>query len=422
MIRSTHIKNRCLGVLLLSVASTTGCRGEPTAAAAASATATPSSPKLVEHLVTVDPSMLEQGRIVLSVTEQRPVTDELLVTGQVIAPPHGKAEIGALLTSRIRGIAVEEGQIVKKGQVLATLVAPDAARISGELASARARRAHAEVVLAQEKQLAEQSATSERAVTEATSDAASARADEQAASVMLGTYDVSGAQLTLRSPLAGVVAASNALLGAQVDPDTILFRVIDPAQLVVRADVPESMANRVRLGSAAEVRLPTQGTTCPADIVSSTRSVDPIKRTVSFRIKPRAGCPAMLEGGFADVQIPLNVTAQEPINPTGALPGPNPSANPPSKPSSAASAAPSQLPSTGPRMVALPRSAVVELDGVPITFVATEQVGQFRMVALTVARHSETTTWVERGLIGGERVASRGALLLKGELMKSRLE
>jgi cobalt-zinc-cadmium efflux system membrane fusion protein len=412
MIRSSYSHSIYFGALMAYVASVSGCHNESTGIAIASAAPSASSAKQAERLVSIDRSMLEQGRVTLTVAVRRPVTDELLVTGQVIAPPHGKAEIGALLTSRIRGINVEEGQHVKKGQVLATLVAPDAARISGDLAAARARRAHAEVVLAQEKRLAEQSATSERAVTEATSDAATARADEQAASVMLGTYDVSGAQLTLRTPLAGVVASSHALLGAQVDPDTILFRVIDPAQLVVRADVPESMANRIRLGSSAEVRLPSQGTTCPAVIVSSTHSVDPIKRTVSFRIKPQPGCPSMLEGGFADVQIPLDVTTATPPAPAialGSTARPAPVASTPGK-------------TTVPELVALPRSAVVELDSVPITFVATDQEGKFRVVALTVARHTETTTWVEQGLVGGERVASRGALLLKGELMKSRLE
>lgn len=398
---------------LIAASSSPACRGETAAiAATSSASASPRSP-ITERLLSVDPSLLENGRIAISTAEKRPVVDELLVTGQVIAPPHGKAEIGALLTSRIRGISVEEGQVVKKGQVLATLVAPDAARISGELASARARRARAEVVLAQERRLAEQSATSERAVSEATSEAATARADEQAATVMLGTYDVNGAQLTLRSPLAGVVAASNALLGAQVDPDTILFRVIDPAQLVVRADVPESMADRIRFGAAVEVRLPSRTATCPAIIVSSTRSVDPIKRTVSFRIRPSDDCPAMLEGGFADVRIPLDVDYSNSAPARGAA------ANRATSPSASAS---SLNPSAVPQLVALPRSAVIELDGVPVAFVATEQTGQFRIAPLTVVRHGETTTWTEQGLVGGERVASRGALLLKGEWMKSRLE
>ncbi len=400
-----------LGLVSL-LATTTACRSDPSRAAPAPSANAQVDP-LGERVVSVDRGMLEQGRIALATTEKRPLSDELLVTGQVVAPPRGKAEIGALLTARIRGIFVEEGQVVKKGEILATLVAPDAARISGELAAARARRHRAELVLEQERRLSEQSATSERALSDATSEAASARASEQAASVMLGTYDVHGAQLTLRSPLAGVVAASNALLGAQVDPDTILFRVIDPAQLVVRADVPESMANRVRAGATSEVRLPSQGVACPATVVSGTRSVDPIKRTVSFRIKPVAGCPAMLEGGFADVRIPLDrigigVVAQASPSSPGGTPGP--------------ASAPGLDAGVSDHLVSLPRSAVVEIDSVPVAFVATDTQGRFRIAPLTVARHTETTTWVEQGLVGGERVAYQGALLLKGEWLKSRLE
>jgi membrane fusion protein, heavy metal efflux system len=412
MTSTTHIVDFRFCVLVAFAIGAAGCHGESTATAAPSSTAASSAPAPIERLVSVDRSMLEQGRVILTVAEKRQLSDELLVTGQVIAPPHGKAEIGALLTSRIRGISVEEGQSVKKGQILATLVAPDAARITGELAAARARRARAEVVLTQEQKLAEQNATSERSVSEATSEAATARADEQTASVMLGTYDVRGAELTLRSPLAGVVAASNALLGAQVDPDTILFRVIDPAQLVVRADVPESMANRIRLGSTAHVRLSAHGTQCSAVIVSSTRSVDPIKRTVSFRIKPTETCPNMLEGGFADVLITLDVSATTETNQRTST----------STTNAVPAASTAQNPAAAPMPVALPRSAVIELDGVPVAFAATEIEGRFRVVPLTILRHSETTTWVERGLVGGERVASRGALLLKGEWMKSRLE
>lgn len=416
MIQPVTISAATALLLGLTLGALLGCHNESPAAASAATSASASTtvaPAPSARELTVDRSVLESGRIRLSTTEQRPFADELLVTGQVIAPPKGKAEIGALLTARIRGIFVEEGQSVKKGDVLATLVAPDAARISGELAAARARRSRAEVVLAQEKRLAEQSATSERALSDATSEAASARADEQAASVMLGTYNVSGAQLTLRSPLAGVVAASNALLGAQVDPDTILFRVVDPTQLVVRADVPESMANRVRAGASSEVRLPTQDVVCPATIVSSTRSVDPIKRTVSFRIKPTASCPTMLEGGFADVRIPL-----EPGQGVAAeRAAPNPALGAAGSPNAQHSET-----KPGVLLVTLPRSAVVEIDGVPIAFVALEPAGRFKLVPLTIARHTETTTWVERGLAGGERVATQGALLLKGEWLKSRLE
>jgi len=353
------------------------------------------------RIVKLAPELLTQGRVVLSKAEKRGLSDELVVTGQVIAPPHGKAEIGALLNARIRKIMVEEGAVVKKGQVLATLVAPDAARISGDLAAARARRARAETVLAQEQRLAEQKATSERAVSDAQSDAASARADEHAATVMLSSYNVSGAELTLRAPLDGIVAASNALLGAQVDPDTILFRIVDPKQLAVRADVPESMAERIPIGTLTRFQLPAKGSQCEAEVVATTRSVDPIKRTVGFRLRPTGVCEGLLEGGFADVTIPLKTQEL-----TGTASGTSPASNPPSDAG----------------LVTIPRSAIVELDGVPTTFVALPEPGQFRMTPLTVRRHTETQSLVELGLSGNELVVSKGALLLKGEWMKSRLQ
>jgi RND family efflux transporter MFP subunit len=414
------------GFVLLGPPS--GCQTKGSVAATESAKPEPVSAH--SRVITLNPSLLAEGRIALSLAEKRDLTDELVVTGQVIAPPHGKAEIGALLNARIRKIFVEEGAVVKKGQVLATLVAPDAARITGDLAAARARRTRAETVLAQEQRLKEQHATSERAVTDAQSDAASARADEQAASVMLSSYNVSGAELTLRSPLDGVVAASNALLGVQVDPDTILFRIIDPTQLAVRADVPESMAARIRLGAIAEFQLPASRSRCKADVVASTRSVDSIKRTVAFRLRPTSACEGLLEGGFADVIIPLSTMhdiashradmatdgqqAQAKVvaeGPRGTNPAPDIQRD-----------AGAQTARSNEILVVIPRSAIVEVDSVPSAFVALPEPGKFRLTPLTVRRHGDTQSLVEQGLTGGEQVVSKGALLLKGEWMKSRLE
>jgi cobalt-zinc-cadmium efflux system membrane fusion protein len=384
------------------------CQNVPQAEATERTTSTKTEE--APRILTLTPGLIAQGRVSVTQAEKRDLIDNLVVTGQVIAPPHGKAEIGALLNARIRKIYVEEGAIVKKGQLLATLVAPDAARISGELAGARARRARAETVLAQEQRLAEQKATSERAVSDAKSDAAAARADEQAATVMLSSYNVKGSELTLRAPLDGVVAQSNALLGAQVDPDTTLFRIVDTTQLAVRADVPESMAVRIPIGTITEFRLPTRSDPCKAEVVATTRSVDLIKRTVGFRLRPVAECVGLLEGGFADVTIPLKpaVESATPNSPTNALA---------SNHVAPATAAPSDV-----QLVTIPRSAVVELDGVPTTFVALPEEGKYQLTPLTVRRHSETHTLVEQGLTGNERVVSKGALLLKGEWMKQRLE
>ena len=81
------------------------------------------------RVLKVDPQLLASGRIVLGQAEEKVPDEEVMISGQVVAPPRGKAEIGALMTSRIRSVAVQEGDGVRSGAVLATLDAPDAARI-----------------------------------------------------------------------------------------------------------------------------------------------------------------------------------------------------------------------------------------------------------------------------------------------------
>ena len=345
------------------------------------------------RVLTVDPQLVTKGRIVIAAAEEKNPNDEVMISGQVVAPPRGKAEIGALLTARVRSVLVQEGDTVRAGAVLATLDAPDAARIFGDLAAARARRARAEIVLSQEQALEEQRATSARAVSEARSDAESARADEITATMLLQTYNVRGTTVTLKSPITGVVATSHAQIGAQVDAGTILFKIVDPTKLNIRADVPESLADAIHLGVTGQLRFPTTGRVCASEVVASTRSVDPIKRTVSFRLQPKDPCQGLLEGGFVDVQLPL-ASASSIVGDAGAAQ----------------------------RYVVVPRSAVVEIDGVPVAFQPTEIPGKFKLTTLTIVRHGDTTSIIEKGLLKGDLVVVSGALLLKGEWLRSRLE
>ena len=366
-----------------------GCdKGAPNASASEAGKPLPGKQ---ERELAVDPQLLASGRIVVEPADERSPDDDVTLSGQVVAPPGGKAEIGALMTARVRRVFVQEGDRVASGTVLATLDAPEAARIFGDLAAARARRARAEMVLTQEQTLAEQRATSARAVSDARSDAESARADEIAATMLLTTYNVSGTTLTLRSPLAGVVAASHAQIGAQVGAGTLLFKIVDSDKLAIRADVPESLAGAIQLGATGQLRFATSGRSCNAKVVASTRSVDSIKRTVSYRMQPGDGCPGLLEGGFVDVRLPLQTV------PLRDAEAPR-------------------------RYVTVPRSAVVEIDGVPVAFQATDTANHFKLRTLVVARHGDSSSYIEKGLQKGDRVVVTGTLLLKGEWLRSRLE
>ncbi|MGC8491246.1 MAG: HlyD family secretion protein [Syntrophobacteraceae bacterium] len=82
---------------------------------------------------------------------------------------------------------------------------------------------------------------------------AAARAQTQKANVVLGYTEV-------RAPIEGIVDVRVSLQGEVVSPGQTIVTLIDPNDLWVRADVPESYIDRIRLGQKLTVRLPSGAT------------------------------------------------------------------------------------------------------------------------------------------------------------------
>lgn len=364
-------------------------QGESTAKDTPSSPAAAAAPGGGPHLITL-PAHSGEDQLHSAVVTHQPITEEVLLTGQVVALPGAVAEISAPLSARVRTIVVSEGRTVTAGETLATLDAPEAARVLGMVSQARARRERAETILRQEQRLTEDRATSERALVEAQSEVSTAAADELSARLLLSTYKVQGSRVELTSPLAGTVVKANAVLGGQVGPENLLFRVVNLDRLVVRAEVPEAGVAALRLGDPASVVTLGGTQVCAGHIDSIPRSVDPVRRVVGCRIVLDPGCAALMEGAFVDVVLKRAAFATAEGAPESAL--------------------------------AVPRSAMVELDGKPAVFVATSNPNQFEIRPIIVARTTATTTFVRSGLSDGERVIDRGVILLKGEWMRRSLE
>jgi cobalt-zinc-cadmium efflux system membrane fusion protein len=338
------------------------------------------------RLLSVTPELLASGRVRAVAVARRSVAGVVVATGQIEAPPDGAAAVTSPITARVREIAVRRGDVVKKGDRLATLDAGEIARVRSDLARARARRSHAEKVLAQEEKLLADRATSERSVSDARSAVDTSKADEQAASSLLSTFGAAGgSRLLLRSPISGTVVKVDGVVGAPVEATSALFRVVDTGRLLVRADVPENDAGGVEDGAMATITMPGKSEACSGKVEGRTPSVDPDTRTVPFRVRLGDGCGTLLEGGFVDVAV--------------------------------------ERPSAGAKkLVAVPRDAVVTIDDVPLVFVQRSAPHEFEPRTVRVAEYGGAWVFLEDGVKDAERVVDKGALLLKGELMRSRLE
>lgn len=365
--------------IVLLLASLTGACGRDDAATEEPAAAPTEQPS---RRVRVDPRLIESERITLERIERRDPADEIRATGMVEPDLDGAADVGALVSSSVTRVLVREGDRVERGQVLAELNAPDAARVAGELAKARSQRTRAERALQREQKLIAQKATTQADFEQAQAELAGLKAEERAARLLLSAYGATGARVQVRAPIAGVITHRGVDLGARVEGGARVFRIVDTTKLLVKAEVLERDADRVASGDQAKLVFPN-GKTCEARVVVRGTEVDPRRHSVSVRLAP-IDCALTIAGQTLDVRL---------FKANG-----------------------------GAKQLALPRDAVVELDGTPVVFLEGTMPGEFELEPVVVDHFTETTAFLEKGPDEKRRVAVRGAILLKGEWMRSSME
>lgn len=385
----------------LSALLVSGCQNEPgdVGRDAVVAAANPDGKPPGE--IRVDPQLLETGRIRLFEVQSNLPVDTRAVPGEVVSDPEGEAHVGGLLAGRVRTLSADVGDEVKKGAVLALLDAPELARTRAQLASANAQLTLAQSQLARQEELRAENATSARALDQAAAAVSAARAQVDAARALLVSWGVPqagavGSQLALTSPISGVVAARSATLGGAVRSDETLFRIIDPERVVILAQWPEGRLAVPPPQSILEVRArwETRGT-APCQAVVETRGgiVNAATRTVTLRLRPKQPCEGLLPGAY------VNILAQA-AGPSASPTDPGPEGG------------------SAPNAVHIPRLALVDVRGVPTVFVAEGPPGRF--VARTVLSEPSGAEYlvVTSGLAAGEKVAEKGVILLKGELLR----
>jgi len=187
------------------------------------------------------------------------VLDEVEGTGTVTA--NVIANIASKIVGRVEQVYADEGDLVQKGQILATL---DQSDLHHQLESARARLAGAEE-MARELQIESNrrqtllaqgqfATTVEQAQQYARNYVVAQRAAETAAhDLQVAEYNLSLAQIP--SLVSGLVIKRTVNLGASVVPGQQMFIVADTGLIYVNANVDQNFTGKLRKGLPATVTL-----------------------------------------------------------------------------------------------------------------------------------------------------------------------
>jgi RND family efflux transporter MFP subunit len=311
--------------------------------------------------------------ITTATAKARPVAREVTVMGTVVAweeMPVG-AEVGGLAITQV---LVDEGDEVKRGQVLARLndsvLRAQLAQQEAGIVSAKAQLTEAQANLKRAEELLPKGHISGQTADARRAAAGTAQAQLAVAQASRDETLAKLAQTRITSPDDGYISARSAVIGQIVNPGDQLFRVVRDGRLELDAEIPETTLAMLAPGLTVQVSAEgIPATTATIRAVAPSVDVQSRLGVAHIALPPKAG---FRPGMFAQASIALQNSAA----------------------------------------LTVPGSAVVYRDGAAGVFVAgKDDTVSFRKVVTgdRVGDHVEVVS----GIAAGDEVALKGAGFLE---------
>lgn len=325
------------------------------------------SPALAQHLA-VTPQQVQ--RLGIRTAPARPATAEAVVSalGRVTPAPSARLPVSAPFAGTVKNLVRLEGERVKKGQALVTIVSADMRDYLAKYESAQARQRTTRAAAERAQALVKEGIAPASRAEQAGAEAAAAAAELRALQSTMGRAARSGeGEYSLVAPADGRIASISVSTGEQVAAMQPVLALDTGSALWVEAALPASRIGQTAPGDRATV----EGTAITGSVVAVGSSIDPRTRSAMVRVR-LDGAPTLVPGQI--LRLSIAATADR-----GSF--------------------------------NVPRTAVTELKGKTVVFVASRD-GFDPVPVRVLARGAELTT-VAGPLKAGNQVAIVGVTELK---------
>jgi cobalt-zinc-cadmium efflux system membrane fusion protein len=342
-------------------------------------------PELRDGAIVFSAQFAERADVRDAEVEIRDVVPVVRATGTVTFDPRRMAVVGSRIAARVGSVAVVPGQRVKKGDLLAKLEAAELAHVQAELEVLRARLVTAEAEAQRKRRLAQEGIAAERAAQIAETDLRALQIERDAGRERIRALGGRPrksrlGRLELHAPIAGEVVEVGIAQGQPLDPNVVAIRIADLSTVWVELAVFERDLDEIHTGDEVTLALrsrPDQRVRGKVDHVGVV--LDPHTRSAPVRVVVDNTERALAIGESVVGDIRARGQAVH---------------------------AP-----------AVPRDAVVMVDGQPTVFVVVAP-GTVEPRKIDIAAEGESWVAMHDGLAAGERVVVSGVFALKSELFR----
>lgn len=361
-------------------------------------------------------------------------------TGEVQASENESFDINCAVSGVVQSVFARQGDMVRKGQVLATIFSPEVAAALGNLINEKNRVESdiarleaqykadvalqknqldlAQVAFDREKDLLLEGISARKNYQTAETELKAARVRLEALQarrqqeILLARKQLSiaiaagkdqlaimgfaparvdgvlarghvSAELDVVSPRDGYVVTRNVTPGERVDQTKKMFAIINLSRVWVMVDIYQEQIGQIREGARAEIKTPT-GSIVQGTVSSVGSTVDAQTRTSHLRIVVPNDKQALRPGMF----VTARVFRQE------------------------------QTEGSSPRVLAIPGSALVKIQDRDYVYRVSPDGDRYEPVAVKVGRRGGAGTLVEivSGLTDGQQIVVSGVAQLSGPI------
>lgn len=219
-----------------------------------------------------------------AVTSATNVANAPTFNGVMALSPQHRATMSLTMGGRVHSLKVIEGQMVGKGQVIATIDNPDFIQLQQEYLDASAQHEYLDSEYKRQAKLAKEDAASQKKLEQTKADWLSMKSKVAASSARLRALGVDPATihkdgimpyLSVKATIGGYVTELNANIGKYIETGQALCDIINKQQPILELTVYEKDLSMMKVGRGMQFRVNGMGKqTFDAVIVSIDQTVD----------------------------------------------------------------------------------------------------------------------------------------------------
>lgn len=210
------------------------------------------------NTATLTEEQIKSIGVELGVIEQKQLTASVKASGMLKVPNQSQAIVNSIYSGVIKSLLVQPGNLVRKGQTIATIANPEFIQAQSQYLSVNAKITFAELEVKRQKELNEGNAGALKNLQSAEAELRTLRTIKSTLAQQIQLMGINPERisngklisvLAVTSPINGVVSNVNVKMGSYVDVTTAVAEIVDNSQLhldlfVYEKDLPKLKNNQ----------------------------------------------------------------------------------------------------------------------------------------------------------------------------------